>query len=347
MNYTKLVACLFGAVLLGAACRPGNVTGEADGGVWVTSTSGEEWAQQAIIYEDKISKKTIGDLNVKKFIFSPADPRKIFLISSKSGLWFSWNQGYLWDLILPNNGVSDLAIHPNNPKLLYAAVGSSVAVSTDEGVHWRSTYTSDSTSTLITTLAINPNTPNTVYAATSNGDILISEDSGVSWRVHTALGSGTILEKMQFHPSRPSTLYAIAQGKGLMRSEDAGENWEFFADSFSSFSGTNDPRDFALIPSGIVYASKYGLLRSLNQGKDWTSLPLISGPRDANIYALAVNPQNPLEIFYGTTSTLYHSLDGGFNWIPRPLPSTRRASALVFYPEDQKLLFMGVSLSRN
>lgn len=347
MRKIKLVFILFGAVLLGAACTPRNVGSEPDGGVWVTSTNGEQWEQRSTIYEDKFSKKTMAEVNVKEFVFSPADPRKMFLVSRQAGLWFSWNQGYFWDLILPNSEVADLAIHPQNPSRLYAAVGSTIALSTDEGAHWRSTYTSDSPATLITSVAVNPGTPGTVYAATNSGDLLVSEDFGVSWRVHATLGPGIVLEKMRFHPSRPNTVYALVSGKGLARSEDAGENWSFFAEAFGAYPDANDPRDYALIPAGLVYASRYGLLRSLNQGKDWTSLPLISGARDANIYALAVNPGNPLEIFYGTTSTLYHSLDGGFNWIPRPLPSTRTAAALALYPKDPKLLFLGVRFPRN
>ena len=343
----KLATALAGITLLGAACAPGNVSSVADGGVWATSSGGEQWEQRSTIYEDRVSKKAITEVNAKKFVFSPADPRKVFLVSRGSGLWFSWNQGYFWDLVLPNSAVSDLAIHPENPERLYAAVGSTVAVSMDEGAHWRSTYTSDSTSTLVTSVAVNPSNPSTVYAATNIGDVLISEDNGVSWRVHASLRAGTALEKMQFHPKQPRTMYALAEGIGLARSEDAGEHWTFFTDAFRSFSGADVPRDYALIPSGIVYASTYGLLRSLNHGQDWTSLPLISGLRDANLYALAVNPQNPLEIFYGTASTLYHSLDGGFNWIPRPLPTTRRVSSLAFYPADLKLLFMGVSLTRK
>ncbi len=347
MTKITLALVLSATALLGAACTPGSVASEADGGVWATSSGGEQWEQRSTIYEDRVSKKAITEVNAKKFVFSPADPRKVFLVSYGSGLWFSWNQGYFWDLVLPNSAVSDLAIHPENPERLYAAVGSTVAVSTDEGAHWRSTYSSDFTSTLVTSVAVDPKSPNIVYAATNAGDLLISDDNGISWRVHAASGAGTVLEKIQFHPQRPRTMYALARGIGLARSEDAGEHWTFFTDAFSSFSGADDPRDYALIPSGIVYASKYGLLRSLNHGQDWTSLPLISSFKDANIYALAVNPQNPLEIFYGTTSTLYHSLDGGFNWIPRPLPTTRGTSSLALYPADLKLLFMGVSLTRN
>ncbi|MDZ4221838.1 MAG: hypothetical protein U1C18_03090, partial [Patescibacteria group bacterium] len=186
----------------------------------------------------------------------------------------------------------------------------------------------------------------TVYAGTSVGDLLISDDNGLSWRVHAALGSGVALSNMQFHPQRSQTMYALVPGKGLARSQDSGANWSYFEEAFAEFSGANDPRDYALIPSGVIYASRYGLLRSLNHGQDWVSLPLISGPRDANIYSLAVNPGNPLEVYYGTTSTLYHSVDGGFNWIPRSLPTTRAARELVLDPTNSNVVFMGASIAR-
>ena len=340
---------LAGIALLGAACTPARSNLEADGGVWVSTDRGETFEQRSTIYEDRVSKKTIGEVNVARFVFSPADSAKMFAVSERSGLWFSWNQGFFWDLILPSTDVSDLAVHPENPSRLYAAVGSAVAVSQDEGVHWKSVYTSDNPGIAITSVAVNPSAPSTVYAATSIGDVLISEDSGTSWRVHASLGGGVQLLRMQFHPNRRDTMYALAPGKGLARSMDAGKTWSYFDEVFSPYTGTNDPRDFALIPSGVVYASRYGLLRSLNHGEDWVSLPLISGspPRDANVYSVAVNPTNPLEVFYGTTSTLYHSLDGGFNWIPRPLPSTRTARALALHPANPSVLFMGLSISRR
>lgn len=348
MRHThKLIIALAGAALLGAACTPSRANLGADGGAWVSLNGGESWEQRSTVYEDRVSKKTIAEINIKRFVFSPADPRKMFAVSEKAGLWFSWNHGYFWDLILPTTEVADIALHPENPSRIYAAVGSTVALSADEGVHWRSVYTSDNPGILITSVAVAPNSPATVYAATSIGDLLISEDNGTSWRVHASLGPSARLERMQFHPSRPETMYALAPGIGLARSEDSGKTWSYFAEAFKGYSGASDPRAVVLIPSGIVYASRYGLLRSLNHGADWTSLPLISGSRDANIYSLAVNPKNPLEIFYGTTSTLYHSLDGGFNWIPRPLPTTRATSEFALDPANPGVLFMGTSITRR
>ena len=341
MRKTKILIILSAIALLGAACTPTTINNSSDGGIWVSQNNGETWEQRVNIYFDRVAKKTIGNLDIKKIIFSPKDERKIFLISEKNGLWVSWNSGYNWDLIFQNTAVNDIAIDPNNTRRVYAAVGSNIAISQDEGVHWRSTYISDDPSTIITGLILNPNNSNILYAATTKNTILISEDSGISWRIYTEL-KDIILTDMQFNPNQADAngiqriIYAIVPGKGLAKSDDTGKNWELF-----DIAG--EPKDYKLIPSGIVYASSTGLYRSLNFGKDWTSLPLISGKDNPSIESLAVNPKDPMEIFYGTQSTFYYSIDGGFNWIPRPLPTARSASELYIDPSSAHTLYMGVS----
>jgi photosystem II stability/assembly factor-like uncharacterized protein len=342
MNKTKLFFVAAGVALLGVACTPGTIKTNPDGGVWVSTSKADTWDHRVTIFEDKVSRKTIGNVDVSELLFSPNDSRKIFAITKKNGLWVSWNGGYNWDLILPNTTVVDIVIHPNNTKRIYAAVGGNIALTEDEGVRWRSTYTSDDPRVTITSLVLNPENPSILYAATSLGDILISEDNGINWRVHAELENQLVLSRMEFHPNQQNTVYALASGKGLARSRDSGENWELFTEAFKEYSDSSDHRDFVLTPSGILYASKFGLLRSLNHGRDWTSLPLISGKRDANIHSLVVHPDDPLEIFYGTRFTVYHSVDGGFNWIPRQLPTTRAASALAINKETPGVLYMGV-----
>ncbi|MDP3995304.1 MAG: hypothetical protein Q8P78_01675, partial [bacterium] len=94
MRTFKLGIALAAIALLGAACTPGTVTTNPDGGVWVTETGGESWEQRSTVYEDRLAKKTMGEVNVLRIVFSPADSRKMFAVTQKSGLWFSWNQGY-------------------------------------------------------------------------------------------------------------------------------------------------------------------------------------------------------------------------------------------------------------
>jgi photosystem II stability/assembly factor-like uncharacterized protein len=337
----KLATIILALPILGAACTPGTSKTLNDGGAWVTTDKGENWVQNSVVFQDRTGRKGIEHINIKKLVFSPGNTHKLFAITRSNGLWVSWNDAQYWDLILPNSNINDIAINPDNTRIIYTAIGGNIAKSEDEGISWKAVYTSNSTSTDITSLALNPAQNNILYAATNEGDILISENNGTSWRKYSA-APGTLIN-MQFHPQKPDTIYAAIENVGLIRSLDDLKTWESFEEEFAEYDSSNVYRDFVLIPSGVVYASKHGLLRSLNHGKDWASLPLISGKNDSNIYALAVNPDNPLEIYYGTKSNFYHSIDGGFNWVPRTLPTTRTTSDILINPNNTDTIYMGVS----
>lgn len=346
MNKIKILGLALSFVFLGAACTPGGAGVKQDGGAWLSFNRGERWEQKGLIFADRMSQKTIGDLDVSRLVFSPNDSRKIFALSYQGGLWISWNAGNNWNLIISASGVNDIAVNPANPRTFYVAVGSSIAKTENDGDVFKAIYTNDQKLNEVTSLALAPDNPNILYAGTRAGQILLSENAGASWREVSQLNA--VVEKLAIHPNNPGIMYIGVSGKGLGQSTDKGKNWKFYSESgsFSSFSGASEFRDFTLIPTGIVYASRFGLLRSLNQGKDWVNLPLISDKNDSNIYSLAVNPKNPLEIYYGTRSTFYRSVDGGFNWIPRQLPSTRAALSILVNPDNQDIVYLGVGRVR-
>jgi len=343
LNKKLLFATLL-TTLLGAACTPGRLSTPTDGGVWFSQDKGAHWVQRSVVYQDRLNTRTISDMNIRKLIFSSIDDRKLFAITEKSGLWMSWNAGNNWDQILGSTNIQDIVVHPTDPRTIYAAVDNAVVKSVDEGETWKAVHTSDDVRNAITTILLLPRNPNVVYATAQSGDILLSENAGVSWRIFSHIDGE--VQKMQFHPSNDKIIYAGVHKKGLFISYDEGGHWESFDEKFKNYPNSNDFRDFELIPSGIIYASSYGLLRSLNQGKDWTSLPLISTTRDSNIYSLAVNPNNPLEIYYGTKSTFYRSVDGGFNWIPIAQPTTRATSDILINHTNTDDIYLGVQRSR-
>lgn len=340
-NKHRFVAIVAGILFLGAACTPGTVERDTDGGIYYTEDAGETWVQRNTIYKDRNSERTIDNIDIAGLFFSPGDARKIFAITKREGLWVSWNAGHNWDPIMSNSGLIDIAFDRLDPKIIYAAIDGSIAKTIDEGVAWKGVYTSDTGNIKINSIVIDPKNQNRILAATNQGTLLISDNAGVAWRV-LAKTPGALYD-MQYHPNREQTIYAGSGTVGLVRSRDNGSTWEDFSEQFAEFAGTHEYRDFVLIPSGVVYASRYGLLRSLNHGQNWASLPLISGAKDSNIQALAVNPGNPLEIYYGTNSTFYVSLDGGLNWIPRTIPTTRPASDVIIDPSDSSHIYLGVS----
>lgn len=340
MIKTKIIIAAASLALLGAACAPGQVSRSGDGGVWLTTDKGENWGQKVLIYADRTSSKTIADIVAQKLIFSPKDNRKILAVSPDTGLWVSWNGGNNWDASLAAGNVADAAISPDNPRVWYAAVGRVIAKTENEGGGWKAIFTTDQEKHNISALALLPSKPAIIYAGTNRGDILFSEDYGRSWRTITRLPGA--VKKLAVHPAGNNIIYAGLDGAGLAQSFDSGQNWKVLNQELAQFPGAGNFRDFALTPTGIIYAYGNGLLRSLDQGEHWVSLPLISPDQDTSIYSLAANPQNPLEIYYGTRSTFYHSADGGFNWIPRSLPTTKTPLAILINPEDPAMIYLGV-----
>lgn len=345
MQKIKLFLIALSLTFLGAACTPGSLSpSQPDGGIWYSLDKGENWQMRGLVFADSGGKKDLSDVDIKKLVLSPQDSRKLFAVSAGSGLWISWNAGNNWDLSLSAQDVNDVALHPADKKIFYVAVGTSIAKTANEGDTYRAVYTNDQKQNLVLSLALSSANPNILYAGTSLGEVLFSENAGVAWRQVAKLGGR--VEKLAVHPGRENLLYAGVAGKGLAQSANGGKDWGFFDEAFKDYQGINNFRDFVLTPTGLVYASQFGLLRTLDQGKNWTKLPLISSDRDSNIYALALNPKNPLEVYYGTRSTFYRSIDGGFNWIPRQLPSTRAATAILVDPENTEMVYLGVSRLR-
>lgn len=338
-NGIKIFILALSLAALGAACTPGGVGTLDDGGIWFSGNKGETWEQRSLIYADRAIRKSIADDNIKKIVFSPADERRLLAIAEKEGLWLSWNAGRNWDQILAAKDVNDVAIDENNPNIIYSTSGPNLVRSQDYGDSWSAIYTNDNTNEFITAIALRPGAPQTIYAGTSAGRLVKSDNNGQSWQEQSNLEFS--VNKLSFGNASSTLMFIGVKNKGLGRSQNFGEDWYFFKDEFKTYGGAAEFRDFALTPNGIIYASRYGLLRSLNQGNDWTSLPLIADERDSNIYSLAVNKDNASEIYYGTKNTFYHSIDGGFNWVPRRLPTSRAATALIINPADANAIYLG------
>jgi photosystem II stability/assembly factor-like uncharacterized protein len=89
--------------------------------------------------------------------------------------------------------------------------------------------------------------------------------------------------------------------------------------------------------------AKYGLLKTNDGGQTWQAISLITPPASTDIYSVAINPQNNLEIYYATASTFYKTVDGGQNWITRRLPTGAVATYLYVDPLEPNVIYMGMS----
>ena len=92
----------------------------------------------------------------------------------------------------------------------------------------------------------------------------------------------------------------------------------------------------------LFIATKYGLIRSSDAGKNWEQITLIPPDKEANINALAINPQNSKDIYYLTNTTFFRSFDNGKTWSTIKLPSSRAGWKLLIDPTQPNVIYIGV-----
>ena len=170
----------------------------------------------------------------------------IWIGSASGGIWRSKDKGQNWEVIpftdMLSTGVTDIAISPSNPNIMYATTGEhhagvlyksfslGVLKSVDRGNSWEilSKTLDFADSIAYSRLLIHPNNPNIVYVGTTQS-ILKTTDGGNSW---TPIIEGHYFRDLEFKPNNPNVIYATTMlpwsvgGSKLFMSVDAGENWE-------------------------------------------------------------------------------------------------------------------------
>src|SRR5882724_2141441 len=234
----------------------------------------------------------------------------------------------VWTTTGPEGGtIRALAIDPQNPATLYAAVSrnaspdsSDVYKSTDAGSNWRAVAIGLSGSPQA--LAIDPQTPTTLYLRAYRR-VYKSTDGGGRWTlVNTSLpGSYLSVQNLVIDPQTPTTLYAGTFGDGVFKSTDEGGTWNavntglpqpYSPGSYPSVVALAiDPKTPTTLYLGLGDGS--GIYKSTDEGGSWS--PASTGLGEGPIYSLAIDPQTPTTLYaavgYGG---IFKSTDGGGTW---------------------------------
>lgn len=78
-----------------------------------------------------------------------------------------------------NKAVSNFAVDPSNPKVMYVVVDGGLFKSTDAGMTWK---TLGKNFKDITAVTVNPKKPSEIHTATARGIIFMSADGGTKWK---------------------------------------------------------------------------------------------------------------------------------------------------------------------
>lgn len=283
----------------------------------------------------------IGRINC--ITFHPTNPNIVWAGAPAGGLWKSTDGGQTWATntdLLPNLGVSSIAIDPLHPDTMYIATGDrdggdtysfGVLKSTDGGQTWNTTGLSYfvGQGKRIGALYVLPTSTQVVIAATRDG-IFRTTDGGANWQ---GIQAGTF-NMLAADPQNPHIIFAGTTGSTgrVWRSQNGGASWTMMTSGLPT-SGVNRVEiAVSAQDSNYVYAlfsasnnGFGGLYRSTDGGINWTlrsTSPNIlgwsatgsgSGGQGWYDLALAVDPTNKNRIFAGGVN-VWSSNDGGGQW---------------------------------
>ncbi len=258
-------------------------------GIYVSTNGGQSWQFKGLGDSEHIAKVLV-DPTHSATIYVAAQGH-LWGPNEERGVYKSTDFGQTWQRVLfvdENTGCADLTMHPENPRILIAAMWD----------HRRS--------------------PDFFRSGGPGSGLYKTEDGGQTWRkVHQGLPEG-LLGRMavEFAPSNPQRVYLTVESenkeaKGLYRSDDGGESWYFVSNDFNTkvrpfyFSRlVVDPTD-----ENKIFKCGLNLTISDDGGESWR---VVGSGVHSDIHDVWVNPRNPKHIVIGTDGGAYRSLDGGY-----------------------------------
>lgn len=223
-------------------------------------------------------------------------------------------------------GIMGLAVHPQDRAIMLIASSDGVVRSRDAGLTWRKTTGWEVAD--VRSVAFDPRRPELAYAVTAWGP-LRSTDAGATWQLAQA-GLPRLFAQTLLTSPKISGRVLIGTEVGLYRSLDAAQTWQ--------------RAEFPEIPvlrlaqgaaGRVLLAGTQGLgaYCSRDGGDTWG--PVDPATATANLYAVAVAPQNPDLLAIGGWGTgVRTSVDGGKTWHDRNTTLPNRNIFVLAYDPD-------------
>lgn len=340
-NILIVVGCL---VLLGAGCSIslGGSGAKKDGGVFRSDDHGQTWRAKNFVSQDKKTTVSLNDVSARDLYIDPNDNQKIFLSTLGQGIWLTTNGGDQWQATSLRTGDQTcISLDTNDPTVVYATSGINVWKSIDAGKNWKTVYTEPQKSQTVTCVVVDPNHPEIIWAMTSGGKIMRSDNRGFTWTLMTTLASFTPRRAI-IDPLGNGRVIIFTKTNGIYEIAADGKTWRNINQPLKKFKGgtTINAVNIIGLESPVWFlATSYGLLQSNDRGETWVAIPTLLNPSTEPLQNVAVNPQQPLEIFITSQQKLHHSIDGGQSWTVSTLPTSRLPVHFMFTPGDPDRLY--------
>lgn len=355
-----LVAFLFGIGLIvvlplllgGMPDAPGEVKEEskgpslpvADQGVFRSDDGGKTWQSKAAI---GAGRKTTAKFKINGIIIDPRDSNTLYLATGANGLYVSFDRAESWGkvqdqkgLVAPTANVLAFDVSPADNQQWLAAVFQQnrgrLLKSVDGGQTFKSIYLVPLERYGVFDIQVYDS--QVIDIVTGQGGYLSTADGGRTWKVVRWFLDGLI--KLEIDPTNVARRFVVSSRGNIFKTSDGGINWVDITPNFQSFRGATANQRLVLDSSGTIYlGSKYGLLRSGDQGASFQPVPIIIPPEALPILAIAVDPKNSSHLFVSAGSQIYETNDRGESWSILPSAGEGRVTHLIFDPRNSETVY--------
>ncbi|MEE2994592.1 MAG: sialidase [Gemmatimonadota bacterium] len=295
-------------------------------GVWKTTDGGETWRHAGLEGTGRIGRVVVHPTNPD--VVYVAALGDAYLPRPERGIYRTRDGGDSWERVLAVNdstGASDLVMHPNNPRILFAGMwqldiktwgresggaGSGIFMTRDGGDTWKRLEGNGLPGRSVgkIALAMTPADPERIYALietgdgvpwhgqeTDSGELWRSENGGKQWQLMTHNrnlgGRQPYYTRCAVSPDDPDEVYFLAGAYSITR--DGGRTSEVLTGSVRP---TWDSHDIWIDPTNadrMIVAGDGGLAITRNRGKSWfrVQLPV------AQLYHVTVDNNIPYYVY--------------------------------------------------
>jgi len=323
--------------------------GSVSGGIWKSTNAGTTWSATS----DLAANLVIGAIAIDPVhpdtIYAGTGEGYFNIDALRgAGILKSTDGGATWALTTTFSSspagfpyyVNDIYIRPDNPAVLWAATNSGLYRSTNSGAGWSYMLglNNGARTYRCTQIVGDASTPSTFYVAFGNfsrDGIYKTTNGGTTFaRLTGGFPTGGYFRiSMGISKSSPGTLYAVLTDSvsygthSILKTTDGGANWTNVTKPNDVILGGTHLGSqgwynnvVAVHPTdpNTVFIGGINSFRSTNAGANWTQTTsgYPSGLPYTHVdqHAIAIDPSNPLVMYFGNDGGMYKSSDGGVNY---------------------------------
>jgi photosystem II stability/assembly factor-like uncharacterized protein len=284
------------------------------GGSWFSSSYG--------IFPAKVYSSAI----------DPVNPQTLYAATYFRGVFKSVTGGTNWTQVgLPLDFVYSLDIDPaNHNTILAGTMNNGIYRSENGGSDWSSSQHGLSATSITSIVMASASSP-AVYVGTNGSGLFSTSDNGESWSALSSVVDDKYIYSILQIPTSPNILYTGTRSGGVYKSEDGGTTWRAMniglpvvSTAQAGYLTQGSVRLEPLLP-------EQGLWNEFDEAENEVLPANISDEIAVSILSSAADPNDPSNLYLGTSSGVYKSQNAGGYWSGSGLGG-RVISSLVIDP---------------